>query len=283
MNTYIIGDVQGCYSNLQKLLEKIKFNPDRDFVWFCGDLINRGPDNLRTLQLIYELDNKYQAANTVLGNHDLHLISCYFNKKFITKSDNFLDILNDRQAEQYIYYLLTKPLFYYNQKQNYCLAHAGINPDWDLDLCQKLNQEYCDFIHNLTPEHNTSKLKDFFDSLYGNYPDKWQDDLSHYDRYRIIINSFTRMRFLDKNHRLLLDYKGGIPSAPKEYIPWFATDNHKLISKQHPTLKIFFGHWAALHGDTKQDNIIGLDTGCVYGGELTAYHVDTNTKIAIKL
>lgn len=279
MATYIIGDIQGCYDSLIKLLDTLNYDTTSDYLWFCGDLINRGPKSLAVLELIKELDLNYNAANTVLGNHDIHLLSCYFNENHLNKYDNFADILSASDSKDLIYYLLTKPLGFYDKQLNYCVVHAGINPNWSIEQAISLSLEYQKYTNNLLTNNinnnNNKDIYNFFNNIYGDTPDQWSDTLAGIDRYRIIINSFTRMRCVDIDNKLLLDYKRHPNQAPKGYIPWY-----EKIKNPNNT-KIFFGHWAAHQGDLQHKNIFALDTGCVYGGKLTAYCIENNTKYSI--
>ncbi|MFT4631699.1 MAG: bis(5'-nucleosyl)-tetraphosphatase (symmetrical) [Candidatus Azotimanducaceae bacterium] len=255
MSTYVIGDVQGCYDELQTLLATLKFNPQRDAVWFVGDLINRGPKNLETIRFIRDLPN----SRVVLGNHDLHFLAVASGVQKPSPSDTLEDLLEAPDLADIIEWLRHLPLLHYDPSHNVIMVHAGLPPNWTLKTClaRALEVE-----NKLTgPDY-----KEFLAGMYGNQPDIWTDDLAGMPRLRIITNYFTRLRYCNAVGKLELLHK--TDAAPSGYAPWFTFPRAK------PILPIVFGHWAALDGVTDVDTAIALDTGCVWGRRLTAMCIE---------
>ncbi len=257
MAVYAIGDVQGCFDQLQRLLDALHFDPASDKLWFAGDIVNRGPDSLKTLRYIKSLG---KHAITVLGNHDLHLLAIAFTDQKPSKKDTLNDILKASDRDELLDWLRHRPLLHYSKKKDVCMAHAGIYPGWTIKKARKRAAEVEAVLTG--PDY-----KKFFRKMYGNLPDKWSKDLTGWERYRFITNAFTRMRYCDTNFHLSLKYKGAPGSQPKNIKPWF-----ELPHKQGKT-KIIFGHWSTL-GHTELENIYPLDTGCLWGGYLTALKVN---------
>ena len=260
MATYAIGDLQGCYDALQRLLDKLHFDPPQDKLWLAGDLVNRGPDSLATLRFVKSLGDN---AVTVLGNHDLHLLAIAADHK-TTKDAGLKAILAASDVDELIDWLRRQPLLHYDPELDFVLVHAGIYPSWTLqqalDYAEELHQMlasdyYLDFIHN----------------MYGNKPKSWNDKLIDWDRLRFIVNSFTRMRYCEKDGKLNLKDKGPIGSQQKGSLPWFDIPKRKTREQ-----RILFGHWSTV-GKVKRDNVFALDTGCIWGGDLTALQLDTET------
>lgn len=262
MTTYVIGDVQGCYTALLRLLERIEFDPDKDKLWFAGDLVNRGPDSLNTLRLVRQV-----ASKVVLGNHDLHLLACYFLSKRRGESvkrakDTFGDILSAPDGEELIDWLRQQPLMVWSKKKNVAMTHAGVPHIWSVKEAYRLSKEVNKCLRS-------DRATDYFEHMYGNQPETWDDESEGMTRLRLITNYFTRMRFIDKKGGLEFDAKESVQSAPKGYKPWF---DHK---RPDPEIALIFGHWAALGGVTGQSNIYATDTGCVWGGSLSALNLRT--------
>lgn len=255
MAVYAIGDIQGCYSALQRLLKKIKFNKKKDTLWFCGDLVNRGPDSLKTLRFIRSLGD---SARCVLGNHDLHLLALYYTSSEQKSSDTLKAVLNAPDVKDLMTWLRHQPLFYYDSHINCAMVHAGIYPEWKVDDCLQLSQEVEAVLQG-------KKHKTFFSLMYGNRPNRWNSKLSGMDRLRFITNVFTRMRYLDDNNNLLLKLKGTPDKeTEKQGLPWFIK-----VKKHLKHNRVVFGHWSTL--PSKQyDNFYALDSGCLWGGTLTA-------------
>ena len=259
MATYAIGDLQGCYESLLELLKKINFNETKDTLWFAGDLVNRGSDSLSTLRFVKSLGD---SAITVLGNHDLHLLAIAHGVK-TTRSSDLQRILDAEDSDDLLDWLSTRPLLHYDPKLNYSIAHAGIYPLWSL-------KQALSYASELEKELATN-LHQFLNNMYGDEPDAWTDSLTGFERLRFICNCFTRMRFCHADGTLDFSSNGAPGTIPKETLPWFEIAKRKDIDK-----KLLFGHWSTL-GEIDKDNIYALDTGCVWGGKLTALQIDTKT------
>jgi len=259
MAVYAIGDVQGCYDELQQLLELIQFDPQQDRLWFAGDLVNRGPKSLETLRFIKQLGDQ---AICVLGNHDLHLIAAAHGHP-IDSDDHTLDaILNAPDRDELIDWLRRQPLLHHDDALGYTMIHAGLPPQWDLALAQQCARE----VENKLRGDNVGEL---IEQMYGNKPRQWSDDLTGWKRVRVTVNCLTRLRFCDDEGRLALQYKGPPGSQPVEYYPWF-----EIPGRKSRNLNIVFGHWSTL-GKRSDAGIFPLDTACLWGGELTALRLDT--------
>jgi bis(5'-nucleosyl)-tetraphosphatase (symmetrical) len=263
MSTYVFGDIQGCFREMKGLLEEVDFNSEADNLWFVGDLVNRGPDNLETLRFIMALG---ESAICVLGNHDLHFLAVAAGRHKSGKHDTIGDLLAAPELGEIIEWMRHKPLMHFDLTRNLVLVHAGIHPQWDIEYAQ----ERADEVERvLRGPHYTHFLK----KMYGNKPARWRDDLSGMKRLRVITNCFTRMRYCKKNGRLELNHKANV--APKAYKPWF-----KHRREKHQGLKIVFGHWASLQGEVGVEGLYALDTGCVWGRELTLLRLDDMQKFS---
>lgn len=259
MAVYAIGDIQGCFDELQALLELIRFNPADDCLWFAGDMVNRGPKSLQTLRFIHDLGH---SAVCVLGNHDLHLIAMSLGHK-LSNDDHTLDaILAAPDRDELIQWLRQQPLLHHDETLDFTMIHAGLPPQWDLTLAQHCAREVETVLRS-------DELPDFIEHMYGNKPKRWSDTLSGWGRLRFIINCFTRLRFCDADGRLKLKYKGPPGSQPPEYLPWF-----ELPARKSRDMDIVFGHWSTL-GPRSDPGIYPLDTACLWGGELTALRIDS--------
>ena len=258
MAVYAIGDVQGCFDELQALLELIRFDPEKDRVWFAGDLVNRGPKSLQTLRFIRNLGD---SAVCVLGNHDLHLIAAAHGH-LLSNDDHTLDaVLTAPDSKELIDWLRQQPLLHHDEGLGFTMIHAGLPPQWDLPLAQQC-------AHEVEAVLRSDNLTAFIPHMYGNKPKHWSNELSGWGRLRFIINCFTRLRFCDADGRLKLKYKGAPGSQPAEYRPWF-----ELPERRSRNLNIVFGHWSTL-GPRTDAGIYPLDTACLWGGELTALRID---------
>ena len=257
--TYAIGDVQGCFEPMRELIAAIPFDSATDRLWFVGDLVNRGPQNLETLEYVKGLGPK---ATVVLGNHDLHLLAIVFGGKSLQKSDTFQDVLDSPRCEELSHWLRAQPLMH--QYQEWVLVHAGIPHIWTVDEAFEYAREV---------EHTISGTEyvRFFESMYGKYPDIWDNALSGMDRLRIITNYLTRMRFVDPAGRMEFAHKTTLDTAPKGFKGWF---EHACSRDE----KIVFGHWAALDGHVPADGVIATDTGCVWGRSLTAVRLEDGSR-----
>ncbi len=258
MATYAIGDLQGCYDSLLRLLDKLNFNEPKDTLWFAGDLVNRGPDSLSTLRFVKSLSDN---AITVLGNHDLHLLAIAAKHKK-TKDSGLKEILNADDADDLLNWLRKQPLLHHDPRLNCTMVHAGIYPDWDLQDAQK-------YANELETVLRSDDYLDFIFNMYGNLPDKWDDELKGWERLRIICNIFTRMRYCENDGTLNFKSHGAPGTHPENTVSWFEVPNRKAMES-----KILFGHWSTL-GIINKKNIYALDTGCVWGGKLTALRIDT--------
>jgi bis(5'-nucleosyl)-tetraphosphatase (symmetrical) len=252
MAIYAIGDVQGCFDDLLRLLDTIGFNERQDQLWFAGDLVNRGPKSLETLRFVKSLGS---AAVVVLGNHDMHLLAASCNEKAAHKKDAFGPILDAPDRDELIDWLRFRPLFHANQ--DFCLLHAGLPPQWDLNL----TQEMALFAENAL---KASDYRFFLKQMYGNNPDVWSPDLQGIEKLRYIVNCFTRIRFCYADGRLDFAHNGPIGSQPAYLFPWFYAPGRK-----NADMRIIFGHWSTL-GYFQGPNCFAIDTGCLWGGQLTA-------------
>ena len=262
MATYVIGDLQGCYAELQHLLEHIDFC-DADQLWFCGDLVARGPSSLECLQFVRSLGSK---AVTVLGNHDLHLIACYYGLSTVKAQDRLQPLFDSPQLDDLIHWLCQQPLLHQTADQKQILVHAGLSPQ--LSLTQLT--EATDDIQSQLRQDPLPLLK----LMYGNKPDDVANIRSTEERWRYTINSCTRMRFCRQDGSLELKEKGH-PRNQTKLVPWFEFWRGKLQAQ------LFFGHWAALNGYSPVSNIHALDTGCVWGNSLTAYCIETQQRFSV--
>lgn len=261
MATYAIGDIQGCFSSLVQLIDKIEFNPKKDRLWLAGDLINRGSDCLNTLRYIFSLGN---AATVVLGNHDLHLLAHAHGARPLHPSDTLQSIMSAPDKTELLTWLQAQPLLHYCEKHNAAMVHAGIPPIWSVKKALKKAREVESVLQD------TQLARDYFFNMYGDKPDTWIKGLEGVDRLRLITNYFTRMRFCTSQGKLELRSKNSPSYPPKGYAPWFSHPKNEWGNT-----RIIFGHWAALEGKSSNPNCIALDTGCVWGGALTAYCLET--------
>lgn len=260
MATYAIGDIQGCYDELQCLLEQIAFNPEKDKLWLVGDLINRGPDSLSTLRFLYSIRH---SVEFVLGNHDLHFLAVAHGLRAKSPSDTLDGLLAAHDRQILMDWLMQGKLIHTDERLSYTMVHAGIPPQWTLQQAQAhareveavLQSRYC---------------ADFLANMYGNAPIKWKNKLIGVERLRMITNYFTRMRFCTADGELDLITKEKASAAPIGFAPWFAHSQRETLAN-----KIIFGHWAALEGKVNAPNVFALDTGCVWGGSLTAFCLET--------
>ena len=258
MTRYAIGDVQGCYDELRALLARIGFKPDRDQLWLTGDLVNRGPRSLEVLRYVRSLGG---SAITVLGNHDLHLLALAFASKRKTKSgDTLEDILDARDRDTLLEWLLALPLAHLDAARGDLLVHAGLVPQWSAGMACELAREV---------ERALAKNpRALFEAMYGDQPDRWSDSLQGTDRLRFAINVLTRLRVCTSDGRIDLKMKGPASEIQPPWRPWFEHESRK--SRE---VRVIFGHWSAL-GLVQSHGVVGLDTGCVWGGTLTALDLD---------
>ncbi|MGE5240890.1 MAG: symmetrical bis(5'-nucleosyl)-tetraphosphatase [Bacteroidota bacterium] len=259
MSVYAIGDVQGCYRALRALLVEIQFDPARDRLWFTGDLVNRGPQSLEVLRFVRDLDER---AICVLGNHDLHLLAVASGAAKLKKHDTLHEILSAPDRDDLLHWLRTRPLLHHDAELDYTLIHAGLLPSWDLAEARRLAREVEAALQN--DSHG-----DFFKHMYGDLPDHWNETLSGYDRLRVIVNAFTRLRYCDLEGCMDLRFKGSPGIQPADLLPWF-----QLPARRSRNLRIIFGHWSTL-GRWRGDGVVCLDSGCLWGHTLTAARLDS--------
>ncbi|MDF2395619.1 symmetrical bis(5'-nucleosyl)-tetraphosphatase [Pseudomonas sp. 3MA1] len=264
MATYAVGDLQGCLGPLQCLLEQVAFDPARDRLWLVGDLVNRGPQSLETLRYLYSIRDSLVC---VLGNHDLHLLAAWRNIERLKKSDTLREILEAPDCEELLQWLRQQKLMHYDEARHVALVHAGIAPQWSLKKALKCAAEVEEALRD------DNRFEPFLDGMYGNDPAKWDSDLKGVTRLRVITNYFTRMRFCTSEGKLDLKSKEGLDTAPAGYAPWFSHKERKTRD-----LKIIFGHWAALEGQSNEPGIFALDSGCVWGGAMTLLNVDSGVR-----
>ena len=267
MANYAIGDVQGCFLELKGLLDLINFDPSHDKLWFVGDLINRGPDSLRTIEFIYGIKD---SCHIVLGNHDIHFLAIADDLRKPFKEDTLNELLESKNLNQYKKWLKEQSLLYYEDIQcqegnkTYLMSHAGIPPHWSW-------QEALEAADEIKEALNDENLyRDYLENIYGNLPNKSHPDLNRIERMRLNTNYLTRMRFCKIDGELELETKGISSIEPQGFKAWF---KHPL-KVERENLHLIFGHWAALGGKTDNENITAMDTGCVWGYKLSAYRLE---------
>jgi bis(5'-nucleosyl)-tetraphosphatase (symmetrical) len=253
MATYIIGDVHGCFKTLRRLLERIRWDRSRDRLFLTGDLVNGGPDSLATVRWARE-----HAEGLVLGNHDLHLLAVDAGVRAPRTEDTFYDLLEAPDRDDLLQWMRTVPLLLVREEM--VLVHAGLLPQWDLSEAQALAAE--------TEARISQGEPAFFREMYGDWPRRWDPALEGADRSRVVINATTRMRMLSEEGEIDMDFKKPLAQAPEGLRPWFAVPRS---DKAMP--RIHFGHWAAL-GLRVEEQAVCLDSGCAWGGELTALRLE---------
>lgn len=261
---YAVGDIQGCAPSLKALVKKL---PAKSKMIFLGDLVNRGPDSLGALRQLKRLQED-QRIECILGNHDLHLLAVDAGIRKTKGLDTVQAILNAPDKAELMDWLRHRPMALSNGKV--LTVHAGVLPQWDLGQAIECAQE----VEKVLRKKN---YKEFLANMYGNTPNKWSNSLKGYERLRVITNALTRIRFCTPSGTMEFESKEGFENGPKGYIPWFKTPKRKT----QDTL-IYFGHWSTL-GLLREKNIIGLDTGCVWGGKLTAMEISESGKDSDKL
>ncbi len=256
MSVYAIGDIQGCYNELQRLLEQIDFDPSQDELWFVGDLVNRGPGSLEVLRLVKSLGD---GAITVLGNHDLHLLAVAEGIGKLHRSDTLDTILNAPDRDELLHWLRHQRLMHADGDK--VLVHAGLLPQWTVPQALALAHEVEDALRS-------DDYAVFLEKMYGNNPQGWRDDLDGYKRLRVIVNAFTRLRVCTLQGEMEFKFKGELGNIPPDYVPWF-----EVPQRRSATATVIFGHWSAL-GLKVGPHVIALDTGCLWGGPMTAIRLE---------
>jgi bis(5'-nucleosyl)-tetraphosphatase (symmetrical) len=254
MTTYAIGDIQGCYDPFRRLLDKLEFDPGSDQLWLVGDLVNRGPDSLGVLRYVRGLG---EAAVTVLGNHDLHLLALGAGNDKTAAMSSLHDVLMAPDREELLHWLRHRPLMHYDASKDFAMVHAGLAPQWDLLQALSCAREVEDALQG--PEY-----RGFLHAMYGNQPAKWSPTLKGMDRLRFITNCMTRMRYCLPDGTLGLKEKGPVGTQTKPYIPWF-----EIPWRASSDFRLVIGHWSTL-GYMAKNNVWALDTGCLWGFSLTA-------------
>jgi bis(5'-nucleosyl)-tetraphosphatase (symmetrical) len=259
MATYAVGDVQGCCSELESLLDALSFDPARDRLWFVGDLVNRGPRSLDVLRLLQPLG---EAAIVVLGNHDLHLLAIARGAAQLRPADRTLEaVLAAPDRELLLDWLQSRAVLHHDAALGVTMLHAGLPPQWDIPLARRCAAE----LEAALRGDHSGRL---FSAMYGNHPDLWDEELEGEERLRFITNALTRLRVCDRAGRMLLKHKGPPGKMPANAIPWF-----QVPGRRSAGARIVCGHWSAL-GYHDGDGVLALDTGCVWGGSLTARRLD---------
>ncbi|MEW5757648.1 MAG: symmetrical bis(5'-nucleosyl)-tetraphosphatase [Pseudomonadota bacterium] len=258
MATYAIGDVQGCFDELQALLAQIQFDPARDRLWFVGDLINRGPHSLETLRFVKDLGT---CAITVLGNHDLHALAVAETGRPLKPQDSLTALLAAPDRDELLDWLRRQPLLHHDALLGFTLIHAGLPPQWDLAQAQACAREVEALLRG-------DRYHEFFPHMYGDEPAQWDDALRGWDRIRFIVNCFTRLRYCTADGHCAMLPKGAPGTQPAGLLPWFA-----VPQRRSREARIVFGHWSTL-GLYQGHNVFALDTGCLWGGSLSALRLE---------
>ena len=252
MATYVIGDVQGCFASLQALLRACEFDADTDTLWFVGDLVNRGPESLETFRFVRGLGER---AVVVLGNHDLHLLGVWAGHRQVHPSDTLAAILQAPDCDELMHWLRHRNIVHF--EHGVLMVHAGVWPGWSLEQTLFHAQE-------LEAALRGPDVEWLFANLFGSVPANWSDELTSAERLRVITNAFTRMRFCRPDGEMEFHHKGRLGSAPPPLVPWFDVPGRKTAG-----IPIVSGHWSAL-GLYHREDLFALDTGCLWGGQLTA-------------
>ncbi len=259
MAVYAIGDLQGCYDPFRKLLDAIHFDPATDTLWLTGDLVNRGPKSLKTLRFVKSLGD---STISVLGNHDLHLLALIAGAaNYSRRFETLHNVLKADDSDELADWLRHRPLAHYDKRMKTLLVHAGTHPDWSA-------RKTCKRAAEVEAVLRSDSHKALFDRMYGNTPRKWSGSLKGYKRLRFIINCLTRMRMLTTNMRLNFAHTGSPWQARKNLVPWFEVD-----APARAGTRVVFGHWSAL-GLIITPELVSLDTGCIWGRQLTAVRLD---------
>lgn len=265
MPVYAIGDIQGCHIQLQRLLDRLRFDPDADRLWLAGDLVNRGPQSLAILRFVRSLG---ASAITVLGNHDLHLLAVAAGAIGRKARDHLDDVLNARDRDELLDWLRRRPLLHHDEDLGFTLVHAGLVPQWDLDQARSCAAEVEEALAG-------PACDEFLRHMYGNRPNLWSGSLSGWERLRFITNCLTRLRYCDRQGAMHLESSGPPGTQPQGCLPWFS-----VPGRANADLRIVFGHWSTLTlVHRNYPGVYPLDTGCVWGRALTAMRLDGEHEI----
>lgn len=267
MATYAIGDIQGCFDEFMALLGRLSFAPGRDRLWLVGDLVNRGGQSLQVLRYVRGLG---ASAITVLGNHDIHLLAVAGGHTRPRRDDTFHDVLDAPDRDELLAWLRRLPLLHHDATLGITMIHAGLPPQWDLATAQACATEVQNVLRG-------ADYPSYLAAIYGNGPEQWSDTLSGSERWRFITNCFTRLRYCDAQGRLALKDKGAPGTQTAGYLPWF-----EVPGRASAGLEIVFGHWSTL-GACDVQGVHHLDTGCVWGGALTALRIDGGRRERISI
>lgn len=262
MATYAIGDIQGCYHAFSALLTRLSFNPHHDQLRLVGDLINRGNGSLEVLRWCYQHQS---SIKVVLGNHDLHALAVAHQLKKAHKSDTLQAIIDAADGGDLLTWLRHQPLMIADvddARMDYAIVHAGLLPQWTINSALAFTKE----VEAALQAHD---YPNFLANMYGNEPAIWHDGLSGIDRLKVITNAMTRMRVCKADGEMEFAFKGQLQDVPADYMPWFKAPN-----RQSESTRIFCGHWSAL-GLSQRNNVTSLDTGCLWGGQLSAICIET--------
>ncbi len=263
MPTYAIGDLQGCYDELRDLLDTINFDERKDRLWFTGDLVNRGPKSLECLRFVMALGD---SAGTVLGNHDLHLLAVAHEVRGPHRKDTLDAIMDSADVAEMLQWIRTRPFILSDESLEFHMVHAGLFPQWDLEQARALAREVEAVLRG-------DRHDKFVQVMYGDEPGGWAETLRGFDRIRCLVNAFTRMRYLDTSGRMNFSEKGPPGSQAQGLTPWYRHPGRKTANE-----RIIFGHWSTVTlGDERafdRQNVYPLDTGCLWGGSLTALRLD---------
>lgn len=263
MATYVIGDVQGCLEAFQELLVAIAFNPARDKLWLAGDLVNRGENSIGMLRWCMDHDDQVVA---ILGNHDLHLLAVAEGYVPPHRNDTLDEILDAPDRTEVLEWLRFRPMLH--REGDWLMVHAGLLPEWTPDLAESLARE-------LEAALRGPDWRRFLEQMYGNEPRRWDAALVGQDRLRLVANAMTRLRYLHEDGNMEFLHKGALDSAPAELIPWF-----DFPGRQSQGMQVLFGHWSTL-GLFQRPDVVGLDTGCLWGGQLSALRLEDGRLIQV--
>jgi len=254
--TYAIGDIQGCFSALERLLERIQFSPSSDRLWFVGDLVNRGSDSLAVLRYVKSLGS---SAVTVLGNHDLHLLAIHVGCATLNRKDTLHEILKAPDREELCDWLRRQPLLY--EDGRFLLVHAGLLPQWSMEQAAQLAQEVGQALQS-------DDFPRYLPAIYRCKVTRWEDSLPNPTRLGVITNALTRMRVCARDGEMNLLFKGSPEKAPEGFFPWYTVPTHYPRTKS-----VIFGHWSAL-GVSVTERHLAIDGGCVWGRDLVAIRLE---------